>query len=159
MEVATRRVHFVGCTTNLHEDWMKQVAKNLTDAEDGFLNGKRFLIMDRDTKFCESFRDIVDQDRVKPVRLPPCSPNLSPHIERFMRSIKEEALSRMIFFGEDSLRNAVRQFLDHYHSERNHQSLGNCIIEPPDEVGKATGEIQCRERLGGLLRYYHRDAA
>ena len=159
MEVATRRVHFAGCTTNPHEDWMKQVAKNLTDAEDGFLNGKRFLIMDRDTKFCESFRDIVDQDRVKPVRLPPCSPNLSPHIERFMRSIKEEALSRMIFFGEDSLRNAVRQFLDHYHSERNHQSLGNCIIEPPDEVGKATGEIQCRERLGGLLRYYHRDAA
>ena len=65
----------------------------------------------------------------------------------------------MIFFGEKSLRNAVRQYLEHYHSERNHQSLENRIICPSDEVGRDEGEIQCRERLGGMLRYYYRDAA
>jgi len=65
----------------------------------------------------------------------------------------------MIFFGENSLRNATREFLAHYHGERNHQGLDNRIIEPGEEVGRRTGEIECRERLGGLLRYYHRRAA
>ena len=73
-----------------------------------------------------------------------------------MRSIKEECLSKMIFFGEKMLRTAVGQFLDHFHRERNHQGLDNKIIEPGDEVGREDGEIKCRERLGGLLRYYFR---
>ncbi len=64
----------------------------------------------------------------------------------------------MIFFGEKSLRRAVNEFVDHYHSERNHQGLDNEIIEPGDEVGAVAGKIECRERLGGLLRYYYRDA-
>jgi putative transposase len=93
------------------------------------------------------------------VRLPARSPNLNAHIERFMRSIKEEALSRMIFFGESMLRNATIEYLGHYHTERNHQGLKNRIIQPDAAVGNSTGEIQCRERLGGLLRYYHRKAA
>ena len=93
------------------------------------------------------------------VRLPPRSPNLNPHIERFIRSIKDESLLRMILFGENMLRNAVRQFLAHYHTERNHQSLNNKIIQPGDEVGRPEGDVQCRERLGGMLRYYYREAA
>ena len=76
-----------------------------------------------------------------------------------MRSIKSECVDRLIFFGETSLRNAVTQYLAHYHAERNHQGLENCIPEPGDEVGKVAGKIGCRERLGGLLRYYHRAAA
>jgi transposase InsO family protein len=159
MEVATRRVHFAGCTPNPDERWMKQVARNLTDCEDGFLHGKRFLIMDRDSKFTDRFRDILDNEGVEGVRLPPRSPNLNPHIERFMRSVKEECLLRMIFFGERMLRTAIRQFLEHYHEERNHQGLGNKIITPGDEVGRQDREIKCHERLGGLLRYYHRAAA
>jgi putative transposase len=87
------------------------------------------------------------------------SPNLNAHQERFHRSLKEECLDRMIFFGEKSLRNAVREFLAHYHSERNHQGIGNQIIESGNEVGQAIGAIQCRERLGGMLKYYHRQAA
>ena len=138
---------------------MKQIARNLTDVEDGFLNGKRYLIMDRDTKFTDRFRGILEGEGVEAVKLPPRSPNLSPHIERFVRSIKEESLSRMIFFGENMLRNAVQQFLAYYHAERNHQSLDNEIIQPGEEVGRHDGEIQCRERLGGMLRYYYRDAA
>jgi putative transposase len=159
MEVATRKVHFAGCTPNPDEPWMKQVARDLTNFEDGFLKGKSYLIMDRDAKFCESFREILRSEGVKSVRLPPRSPNLSPHLERFMRSLKEECLMKMIFFGEASLRNAVRQFLFHFHGERNHQGLENRLIDPGDEVGLSQGEIQCRERLGGILRYYYRDAA
>jgi putative transposase len=159
MEVATRRVHFAGCTVNPAEAWMKQIARNLTDVEDGFLNGKRYLIMDRDTKFSDAFRKILEDESVESVRLPPRSPNLNPHIERFMRSIKEECLLQMIFFGEKMLRTAIRQFLEHYHAERNHQGLGNQLIDPGEEVGQSLGEVQCRERLGGLLRYYYRDAA
>ena len=159
MEVATRRVHFAGCTPNPDGPWMKQIARNLTDCEDGFLNGKRVLIMDRDKKFSEAFRKILEDEGIECVRLPPRSPNLNPHIERFMRSIKDESLSRLLFFGENMLRNAVRQFLKHYHGERNHQGLGNRLINPGEEVGLAQGDVECRERLGGLLRYYYRDAA
>ncbi len=159
MEVATRRIHFAGCTPNPDEPWMKQIARNLIDCEDGFLSGKRYLIMDRDTKFTEAFRTILEDEGVESVRLPPRSPNLNPHIERFMKSVKEECLLKMIFFGEKMLRTAVSQFLEHYHGERNHQGLDNKIITPGDEVGRLDGEIKCHERLGGLLRYYHRDAA
>jgi transposase InsO family protein len=158
MELATRRVCFAGCTTDPDEPWMTQIARNLTDAEDGFLLGKRYILMARDRKFCPSFRTFLKTDGVEPVLLPPRSPNLTPHIERFMRSLKQECLQRLIFFGEASLRNAVSQFVDHFHHERNHQGLGNRIIEPGPEVGKPAGEIECRERLGSLLRYYCRKA-
>lgn len=76
-----------------------------------------------------------------------------------MRSVKEECLLRMIFFGEKMLRTAVGQFLAHYHGERNHQGLGNQLIDPGEEVGLGQGHVECRERLGGLLRYYYRRAA
>ncbi len=159
MELKTRRVHFAGCTPHPNEAWMKQIARNLTDTEDGFLNGKRYLIMDRDAKFCEAFREILKDEGTKPLLLPPRSPDLNAYIERFMRSLKSESLSRLIFFGEKSLRHAVNSYLKHYHAERNHQGLGNEVIEPGDEVGTVAGKIECRERLGGMLRYYFRDAA
>jgi putative transposase len=159
MELKTRRVHFAGCTPHPHAAWMKQIARNLTDPEDGFLKGKRYLIMDRDTKFCESFQRILNDEDVKTLRLPPRSPNLNAHLERFFGSLKSECLNSMIFFGEKSLRQAVTAFLEHYHEERNHQGLGNEIMIPDDEVGAVAGTIACQERLGGLLRYYHRKAA
>ena len=99
MEVATRRVHFGGCTTHPTEPWMKQIARSLTDCEDGFLNGKRFLIMDRDTKFTDGFCEILKCQSMEAVKLPPRSPDLNPHIERFVRSIKDESLSRLILEG------------------------------------------------------------
>ena len=93
------------------------------------------------------------------VRLPPFSPNLNPNLERFMRSVKGECLERMIFFGERSPQAATVSYPGHFHGERNHQGLGNRLIEPGEEVGRTTGEVACRERLGGLLRYYYRQAA
>ncbi len=128
---------------------MLQVARNVSDAEDGFLREKKYLLMDRDTKFSEEFRGILGQTGVKAVRLPPRSPNLNPNLERFIRSIKEECLERIIFFGEKSLQNAVANFLTHYHQERNHQGLNNQLLQPGKEVGCTSGDVACRERLGG----------
>ena len=159
MEVATRRVHFAGCTASPDERWMKQVGRNLTDSDDGFLAGTRYVLMDRDAKFSAAFRSILADSGVKAVRLPARSPNLNSHLERFMRSLKGECLERMIFFGETSLRKAATEFLAHFHGERNHQGLGNRLIEPGEEVGRTAGRLQCRKRLGGMLRYYYRAAA
>jgi transposase InsO family protein len=159
MELKTRRVHFAGCTPHPNEAWMQQIARNLTDPFDGFLLGKRYVLMDRDGKFCPTFRNLLKDEDAKPLLLPPRSPDLNAYIERFMRSLKSESLSRMIFFGEKSLRRAVDAYLRHYHAERNHQGIGNKLIESGEEVGSVAGKIACRQRLGGLLRYYYRDAA
>jgi len=159
LELSTRRVQLAGCTSHPTEAWMMQVGRNLTDPLDGFLRHKRYLLMDRDSKHCQAFRELFEQSGPRCVRLPPQSPNLSAHLERFIRSIKEECLDRMILFGDRSLRNAAQEFISHYHAERNHQGLNNRIIVPGDELRCTTGKIACRERLGGMLRYYCRRAA
>ena len=159
IKLSTRRVYFAGCTTNPHDPWMKQIARNLTDPFDGVLGHGSYLLMDRDGKFSDDFRDMLKLEGVKVIRLPAKSPNLNAYLERFMRSIKEECLDKLILFGEGSLRNAVNQFLEHYHAERNHQGLDNQLIDPGEEVKRVAGKIECRERLGGMLRYYYRDAA
>jgi putative transposase len=159
LEIATRRVCFAGCTSNSDEDWIMQAIRNLIDLDKGFLKDKRYLLMDRDAKYSEAFRFMLKGTDVEPVRLPPRSPNMNSHIERFMRSLKEESLERLILFGEKSLRNVVAEYLIHFHTERNHQGLENRIIQPGVEAGKLQGEIECRSRLGGMLRYYHREAA
>ena len=159
MELATRRVHLAACTPTLGDDFMKQVARNLTDPFDGFLKNTRYVLMDRDTNFSAAFQAILEDSDVEPVRLPARSPNLNSHLERFHLSLKSECLDKMIFFGEKSLRNACTDFLAHYHQERNHQGRDNKIIEPSVEVGAIAGKIECRERLGGILQYYHRVAA
>ena len=159
IELKTRRVHLAGITTQPQGDWMKQMARNLTDCQDGFLRDKRYLVMDRDTKFTTAFRETLKTANVQSIRLPPYSPNLNAFIERFFRSLKSECLNKMIFFGERSLRNAVGEYLEHYHFERNHQGLENRLIDPEGEtVAIPTLPIQCRERLGGMLRFYHRAA-
>jgi Integrase core domain len=158
MEMATRRVHFAGTTANPDEPWMLQVSRNLSDAEDGFLRSKKYLLMDRATKFSEAFRVTLQQGGVEAVRLPPRSPNLTPHIERLMRSVKDECLHRMIFFGKTTVQAAVVAFLGHYHQERNHQGLDNRLIEPGEEGARTAGDVVCRERLGSMLRYYRKAA-
>ena len=137
---------------------MQRVASNLTNFEDGFLNGKRYILMDRDTKFTAEFRKTLKEEGVASVLLPPRSPNLYSHIERFMRSIKSEALAKRIFFSESSLRRTVKDYLEHFHVERNHQDLDNCLIAPGTEAGRKEGTVLCRQRLRGMLRYYYRVA-
>jgi putative transposase len=131
----------------------------LTDPFEGFLLGKRYLIHDRDTKYPQAFDALVKESGMEPVLLPPWSPNLNAHCERFIRSIKEEALGQMVLLGEGSLYYASQQYLAHYHHERNHQGLDNQLIARDGAVGCQTGHVVRRERLGGLLSYYHREAA
>ena len=159
IKLSSRRVHVAGITEYPHGEWIKQIGRNLTDAFDGFLMDVRYLILDRDRIHTEAFRELLKNAGVKSVRLPPRSPNLNAYAERFVRTIKETCLDRMIFFGEDSLRRAINEFVEFYHHERNHQGLGNRLIDPREEIGATDGSVACRERLGGLLRYYYRQAA
>ena len=159
MELKTRHIHLAACTASLGDDFMKQIAKNLTDPIDGFLKDNRYVLMDRDSNFSSAFRKILEDAKARPLRLPPKTPNLNAHMERFHLSIKSECLDRMIFFGEASLRRATKSHLEHYHKERNHQGLGNRIIKPSDEFRIPKGIVECRERLGGILKYYYRSAA
>ena len=159
MELSTRRVEVAGITPHPNAAFMQQCARQLTDHFDGFLLGKRYLIHDRDSKFIGPFDTTLKASGVEPIVLPPQSPNLNAHCERFVRSIKEEMLDRMIFLGEDALRYAMRHYLTHYHHERNHQGLENQLIAPEPVVGGHMGAVRRRERLGGLLSYYYREAA
>lgn len=134
------------------------MARELTNHEDGFLQGKQYLITDRDSKFSEPFRTFLTNEGVEPVRLPPRSPNMNAHLERFFGSLKSECLNRLILFGEKSLRNAVSQFLFHYHTERPHQGLSNELIESTQHPQDVSKKIETTERLGGLLRSYNRAA-
>ena len=159
MRLMTREVHIAGIIPEPCETWMLQTARNLTDACDGFLRGNRFLIHDRSTLFTEQFRETRKSAGVEPLRLPVRSPNLNAFAERFVRSIKESCVERMIFFGESALRRVVSEFALHYHTERNHQGLENKIIRPEFTEFPDIGTIRSRQRLGGLLRYYYREAA
>jgi hypothetical protein len=159
IELSTRRVEIAGIASAATGLWMAQMARNLTDANDGILNGKRYLIHDRDPLFTAEFLELIGSVGVKSVKLPPCSPNLNAHAERFVRTIKESCLDRMILFGEGALRTAISQFLIHYLKERNHQGLANRIIRPEPGCGRDRGAFARRQRLGGMLNYYYRQAA
>jgi hypothetical protein len=148
-----------GITSEPDSVWMGQMSRNLTDASDGVLTGKRFLIHDRDPLFTLAFRETLAAAGVQVVRLPPRSPNLNAFAERFVRTIKESCLDRMILVGEGSLRRAVDEFIEHYHHERNHQGLDNQLIAPGATQTTGDDRIESRERLGGLLKYYYRPAA
>jgi transposase InsO family protein len=138
---------------------MLQIGRNLLDEEGGALAGKRYLIIDRDTKYSKRFREIVEEGGAEVIRLPPFSPNLNAFAERFVRSIKEECLRRMIFVGQASLRRAIAEYMAHFHEERNHQGLENRLIRRKPAIAANDAAIDRRTRLGGMLSYYHRVAA
>ena len=163
LQVGSRKVYSAGVTPCPDERWMKQVARNVTMDGWGFLQGQRYLILDRDSKFCAAFRDLIQRAGVKLRRLPPRSPNLNAHAERFVRSLKEECLSRLLLFGEAGLRRALGEYVAHYHAERNHQGKANQLLFPsrweaPTPAASA-GLVGCEQRLGGLLKFYRRRAA
>ncbi len=139
---------------------MIQVARNVTMADVGFLSSSRYLIHDRDSKFCESFPGTIESVGVTPVKLPARSPDLNSFAKRWVKSVKEECLSKLILFGERSLRHALKEYVAHHHHERNHQGRDNLLLFPREEqANMADGAIRCRERLGGLLNFYDRKAA
>lgn len=137
---------------------MNQMARKLSDPfnPDAILRGKALLIHDRDPLFTREFAEILGPMGVRTVKLPTRSPNLNAFVERFVRSVKEECLNRIIPLGETHLRHAVDEYMAHYHRERNHQGVGNQLLHPPSPSDEANpGAVVSRERLGGLLKFYH----
>jgi transposase InsO family protein len=160
IHLSSRKVHVAGMTTSPDEHWMVQIARNVTMADWGVLAPGQYLIHDRDGKYCPAFQHIIDAAGVTRVPLPPRSPNLNAYAERWVRSVKEECLAQMILCGERALQRALTEYVGHYHAERPHQGKGNVVlISVVDHSRRRTGPLRCRERLGGLLKYYHRDAA
>jgi len=157
IELSTRSVYICGTSVSPDGEWMKQVARQLTDAFDGICIGKTHLIIDRDTKFTESFKHLLKSYGVDPVLCPVQAPKCNAYAERFVRSIKYECLNRIIPLGEKHLELAINQYLKHYNTERNHQGIGNHLIRP--EILSRDGDISSKKRLGGMLTYYYRQAA
>lgn len=161
LQLESRRVCLAGITPHPDQEWMEQQARNVTWEEWGFLAHSQYLLHDRDGKFCPSFREVIEGGNVKTLQLPARSPNLNAYAERWVRSVKQECLSKLILFGESSLRRALTQYLEHYHAERNHQGKENQLLFPLPRgpANKSAGAVRCKERLGGLLKYYEREAA
>src|ERR1700730_14945986 len=159
IHLESRRLDIAGLTVHPNEAWMKQIARNVTMDDCGRLRDFRYFLHDRDTKFTRSFRAIIASGGVEPLVLPARSPNLNAYAERWVRSVKEECLSKVILFGERSLRRAPSNYVDHFHAERNHQGKGNVLLFPRGTNIRRDGPVRCRERLAGLLRYYHQEAA
>ena len=159
IHIGTRKITIAGITPHPNERWMKHIARNITMDGWGCLSDCRYLIHDRDSKFCKSFRSIIASMGIKPIRLPPQSPKMNSFAERFVRSIKEECLNRFIFFGEESLRIGIVEYTEHYHEERNHQGKDNLLLIPDPKLLSNQGKLKCRIRLNGLLKYYYRSAA
>jgi hypothetical protein len=162
IEVKSRAVEIAGIRVDPDGAWMKQVARNLVDPVDGVLRGAKYLIHDRDPLFTKEFVAILEAAGVKSVKIPAQSPNCNPHAERFVKTIKYECLNQFIIFGEHHLRYLIKEFVEHYLTERFHQGLGGQLIRT--QPGKAndngtSSTIVRRSRLGGFLNYYHREAA
>jgi len=159
IDLASRRVEIAGISRCPDGLWMEQVARNLLDVGDGFLLGKRYLILDRDPLYTREFRAAMKRGGVEVLRLPPSSPNLNAYAERFVLSIRSECLDRIVPLGEAHLRRTVSEFVRHYRFERNHQGLENALIESTPSPANTNGRVERRERLGGLLNFYYREAA
>jgi len=160
LHLSSRKVHVAGVTPHPNAAWMMQVARHVTMEEGGFLPPGQYLIHDRDTKFCAALQQLIDDAGVERVVLPPRAPNLNAYAERWVRSVKEECLARLLLFGEAALCRALNEYLAHSHHERNHQGKGNVLLFPAvSQNTEHGGPIQCRERLGGLLKYYKCEAA
>ncbi len=154
---ADRVVHVARISNRPAESWMLQIGRHLLDADDGVLAG--YLIVDRDKKYSKRFRDFIAARGTEVIGLPPLSPNLNACAERFVRSINEKCVTKMIFIGQGSLRRALTENMTHFHEERNHQGLENRLIRERPAVAANDASIHRRTRLGGMLSYYHRIAA
>ena len=160
IQLSTRTVKIASVTINPDAPWMIQIGRNMIDEENGMLLGKRRLIIDRDTKYCQDFRQLLEQAGTTIIRLPPRSPNLNAYAERFVGSIKQECINRLIFFSEASLRRALREYTVHYYHARNHQGINNRRLDAAaNDDFYQSGSVTKRTRLGGALNYYYREAA
>ena len=157
IDLASRRVHVLGSTLHPNDLFMDQMVRLMTAADEGPLGARGVLICDRDRKWSRAVRQRLGDAGIRVVLTPERAPNAKAYAERFVRSIKEECLERIIPLGERHFRPAVTEFVEHYHRERNHQGLGNRLLVGGAPSGTA-GRVRRRPRLGGLLNFYERAA-
>jgi putative transposase len=157
LDVQSRRVHVIGCTPYPDEAFVIQCLRQAI-AETGLLYDGRILLCDRDPKWSSGVEQWLAAAGVRVVRTPPCAPNCNAYAERFVRSVKEECLNRIVPLGEWHLRKTLHEFATHYHRERNHQGLSNELIEPA-AAQRPMGVVYRRQRVGGILSFYYRSAA
>jgi putative transposase len=153
IDLATRRVQVLGTTPHPDDAFMRQVVRTLSMADEDVC---RVLICDRDAKWSVAVRERLEEVGIRVVQTPYEAPNANAYAERFVRSLKEECLNRIIPIGEGHFRRAMSEFVAHYHRERNHQGLENALIEGAPASG--AGRVHRQSRLGGLLNYYRRAA-
>ena len=159
IQLESRRVSLAGLTKHPTSEWMLQMARNATDEGSALHGGMRYLLHDRDTRFRAAFLDVLRSTGIRPLALPPRSPNLNAFAERWVCSLRQECLSKLMLFGEASLRRALHEYIGHHHFERNHHGKGNLLLFPsPDAPLSPTGTVRRRDRLGGLLKFYSRVA-
>jgi hypothetical protein len=144
IHLESRRVSLAGLTTHPTSEWMIQMARNATDEGFGFLRGLRYLFHDWDTKFCPAFLDVLRPSGIRPLALPPKSPNLNAFAERWICSLRRECLSKLILFGEASLRRVLHEYIEHHHFERIHQGKANLLLPLPFSRRTATSREQNR---------------
>ena len=160
MPLGSRQVHVAGVTPHPNAVWMVQAARNVTMEAWGFVSPGPSLIHDRDTKFCAAFQDLIEDAGVERVLLPPRSPHVHAYAERWVRSVTEECLARVMLVGARALGQALNAYVEHDHYERNHQGKGNVVPLPAvSHDMEYRGPMRCRARLGGLLTYDEREAA
>jgi len=159
LHLGSRKSQVAGITPHPNEAWMVQVARNVPMEAWGCLAPGPYRIPDRDTPCCAAFQHLSEDAGVECVVLPPRSPNFNASAERWVRAVKEACRARVRLCGEDALRHVLNEDVDHAHQKRHHQGKGNVLLLPrASPAGEHDGTMQCRERLGGLLQYYEREA-
>ena len=157
IDLASRRVQVLGSTPHPEALFMQQVVRTLTMAEGTVVHAPKLVICDRDRKWSAEVRRRLRDAGIRVVLIPERAPNANAFAERFVRSIKEECLDRLIPIGDRHFRRAVAEYVEHYHCERNHQGLDNRLISGPPMI-QMTSRVRRRPRLGGLLNFYERAA-
>lgn len=163
IQPGTRKVHIAGISANPDAAWMMQQARNLRMFFGDQPEPVKYVVCDRDTKFTQKFREMLESDGVEVVQTAVRAPNQNAYAERFVQTVKTECLDHFIVLGEKHLRHLIQEFVAHYHTERPHSSLGGLPPmrqEAPDRVEcLGPNDVVLHERLGGLLHHYERKVA
>ena len=158
IEVSTRRVYVAGCTDQPDSAWVTQQARQLLWQLQDKNPCIRFLIHDRDTKFTSSFETVFVAEGIETVLTPYQAPNANAFAERWVRSVRQECLDRLLIINQAHLRRVLREYAGYYNKARPHQGLDQ-RAPIPFPRGPTTGPISRRDVLGGILHDYRRQAA
>jgi putative transposase len=158
IELSSRRVHFAGCTAHPTAEWVTQQARQLTWKLQDEQKAMRFLIRDRDAKYTAKFDTVFVAEGIEIIRTPYRAPQANAFAERWIRSVREECLDRLLILGEAHVGRVLREYIGYYNYARPHQGIEQrCPI--PIERGRTKGPVKCRDVLGGIVHDYQREAA